>query len=149
MRRSALISASSSSTFILAGMDTTSNATARLLHLLAAHSDVQNKLREEILEAQAGEAMSYEQIMGLPYLDAVCRETLRLYVRTVSVQCFSAFADHTSLQPCSCRTSIPRVSPGNLRAFAYSSTNRSRHRLGPVKMLCFPSQSPSEGSTAR
>ena len=66
-------------------MDTTSNATARLLHLLAAHSDVQNKLREEILEAQAGEAMSYEQIMGLPYLDAVCRETLRLYVSTLNV----------------------------------------------------------------
>ncbi|KAI0697071.1 cytochrome P450 [Cerioporus squamosus] len=67
------------STFILAGMDTTSNATSRLLHLLAINPDVQQKLRDEILEAQAGQEVSYDQVMDLPYLDAVTRETLRLY----------------------------------------------------------------------
>ena len=72
------------STFILAGMDTTSSVTVRLLHVLATHTDIQEKLRKEILESQAGEEMSYEQIMGLPYLDAVCRETLRLYVSASS-----------------------------------------------------------------
>ena len=120
-----------------------------ILSLLAEHPEVQDKLRKEILEASKGEDLDYDSLVSLPYLDAVCRETLRLYVRTVSVQSFSAFAHHTSLQPRSCRTSIPRVSPGNLRAFAYSDTNRSRHRLGLVKMLCYPSQNPSEGSTAR
>ncbi len=66
------------STFILAGMDTTSNATSRLLHLLAMNPDVQEKLRNEILDAQAGQEVSYDQVMDLPYLDAVTRETLRL-----------------------------------------------------------------------
>ncbi|TBU47494.1 cytochrome P450 [Dichomitus squalens] len=68
------------STFILAGMDTTSNATARLLYLLAENPSVQKRLREEILEAQAGEEISYDQLNELPFLDSVCRETLRLYV---------------------------------------------------------------------
>ncbi|RPD55386.1 cytochrome P450 [Lentinus tigrinus ALCF2SS1-7] len=67
------------STFILAGMDTTSNATCRLLQLLAANPSVQQKLRDEILNAQAGQEVSYDEVMGLPYLDAVTRETLRLY----------------------------------------------------------------------
>ncbi|KAH9941830.1 cytochrome P450 [Epithele typhae] len=57
------------STFILAGMDTTSNALSRILWLLSGRQDVQAKLRAEIVEAQG----------GLPYLDAVCRETLRVY----------------------------------------------------------------------
>ncbi len=67
-------------TFILAGMDTTSNATSRLLHILACNPDVQTKLRNEILDAQAEQEVSYDQLMSLPYLDAVCRETLRLCV---------------------------------------------------------------------
>ncbi|KAM5533699.1 hypothetical protein V8D89_012666 [Ganoderma adspersum] len=72
-------------TFILAGMDTTSNATARLLHLLALHPDVQKRLRAEIVEAQAGEEIGYDRLNDLPFLDSVCRETLRLYgpVRTL------------------------------------------------------------------
>ena len=66
------------STFILAGMDTTSNAISRLLHLLALHPDVQAKLRDELLDAGVREAVPYDQLIELPYLDAVCRETLRL-----------------------------------------------------------------------
>ena len=60
-------------------MDTTSSAAARLFYLLSEHQDVQDKLRAEIREAKEeyGE-LTYEQINGLPYLDAVCRETLRL-----------------------------------------------------------------------
>ncbi|KAF9820625.1 hypothetical protein IEO21_01328 [Rhodonia placenta] len=67
-------------TFIFAGMDTTSGALAHILQLLADHPDVQTKLRAEILEAQGdGEDISYDQLVELPYLEAVCRETLRLY----------------------------------------------------------------------
>ncbi|KAM5535780.1 hypothetical protein V8D89_010594 [Ganoderma adspersum] len=67
-------------------MDTTSNATARLLHLLALNPDVQKRLRTEIVEAQAGEEISYDRLNDLPFLDSVCRETLRLYcpVRTLA-----------------------------------------------------------------
>ena len=59
-------------------MDTTSNALAMTLHLLAQYPDVQDKLRNEVLEASNGEDLDYDTLVGLPYLDAVCRETLRL-----------------------------------------------------------------------
>ena len=68
------------STFIFAGMDTTSNALSRILHLLCQHQDVQDKLRVEIRAAveQYGLEIPYDELSALPYLDAVCRETLRL-----------------------------------------------------------------------
>lgn len=63
-------------------MDTTSNATSRVLHLLAQHPDVQERVRREVVQARvaAGGDLDYDQLHGLPYLDAACRETLRLYV---------------------------------------------------------------------
>ncbi|KAI0368654.1 cytochrome P450 [Pilatotrama ljubarskyi] len=69
------------STFILAGVDTTSNALSRILHLLAEHPDIQAKLRAELQEAyeRYGDKIPYNELMQLPYLDAVCRETLRLH----------------------------------------------------------------------
>lgn len=59
-------------------MDTTSNALARTLHLLSEHPAVQQCLREELMAAFDGEDLSYDTLVSLPYLDAVCRETLRL-----------------------------------------------------------------------
>ena len=50
------------------------------LSLLAEHPEVQQKLREEILEASKSQDLDYDALVSLPYLDAVCRETLRLYV---------------------------------------------------------------------
>ncbi|KAI0657085.1 cytochrome P450 [Cubamyces menziesii] len=67
------------STFIFAAMDTTSNALSMILSLLAQHPHVQHKLRKEILEAAQGEDLDYDALVSLPYLDAVCRETLRLH----------------------------------------------------------------------
>ena len=63
-------------------MDTTSNAMARVLHLLSEHPDIQQQLREEIMHARddgTGKLrdLDYDEVMGLPFLDAVCRETLR------------------------------------------------------------------------
>ncbi|KAH9853051.1 cytochrome P450 [Lenzites betulinus] len=73
------------STLILAGMDTTANALARILYLLAENLDVQERLRAEIfaaVEAEGdGDTLEYDRLMALPYLDAVCRETLRSVVR--------------------------------------------------------------------
>lgn len=71
-----------SRTISLAGMDTTSNGLARTLHLLSGRPDVQEKLREEITDAIAkhGPEMDYDTLTGLPYLDAVCKETFRLWV---------------------------------------------------------------------
>ncbi|KAF9064449.1 cytochrome P450 [Rhodocollybia butyracea] len=76
------------STFIFAAMDTTSNGLSRILHLLAMHPDVQDKMRREILEARnrhQRERFSYDELVALPYLDAVCRETLRLHPPVTSL----------------------------------------------------------------
>lgn len=65
----------------MAGTDTTSNALARTLHLLSQHPEVQERLRNEILEAQSargGGDIEYDDLVELPYLDTICRETLRL-----------------------------------------------------------------------
>lgn len=64
-----------------AATDTTSGALSRILYLLARHPDVQGKLRLQIKDAcfqAGGEDLSYNALDGLPYLDAVIRETMRL-----------------------------------------------------------------------
>ncbi|KDR76158.1 hypothetical protein GALMADRAFT_210825 [Galerina marginata CBS 339.88] len=65
-----------------AGTDTTSAALSRTLHLLALHKDVQQKAREEVRKARkegGGQDISYDVLVSLPYLDAICKETLRLH----------------------------------------------------------------------
>ena len=55
----------------------------RILHLLAQNPDVQEKLRAELTEARGGPGnmgdIDYDNLVKLPYLDAVCRETLRVF----------------------------------------------------------------------
>jgi len=68
------------STLTFAAMDTTSSALARIIHLLSTHQDVQSKVRQEIVDARNRYGnVGYDELVTLPYLDAVCRETLRLY----------------------------------------------------------------------
>ncbi|TFK34561.1 cytochrome P450 [Crucibulum laeve] len=68
------------STLTFAATDTTSGALSRILFLLSTHPDVQQKLRQEIIDARDdGQDLSYDILVNLPYLDAICRETLRLY----------------------------------------------------------------------
>ncbi|EIM84951.1 cytochrome P450 [Stereum hirsutum FP-91666 SS1] len=69
------------STLIFAAMDTTSSAMARIIHMLAENQEAQEKLREELIKArQVAEGdLDYDSLLELPYLDAVCRETLRLH----------------------------------------------------------------------
>ncbi|CCM00085.1 uncharacterized protein FIBRA_02112 [Fibroporia radiculosa] len=67
-------------TLLFAAMDTTSNSLARILERLAQRLDVQEKLRREIIQAwnDSDGNLSYDSLMRLPYLDAVCRETMRV-----------------------------------------------------------------------
>lgn len=66
-------------TLIFAAMDTTSGALCRTLHLLAQHPEVQEKLRQEIVAARGAYGdLQYDELVSLPFLDAVCRETLRM-----------------------------------------------------------------------
>ncbi|KAI0355873.1 cytochrome P450 [Trametes cingulata] len=68
------------STITIAAVDTTSSALSMILFLLAQHVDVQTRLREELHAAcHEGRDLEYDELVSLPYLDAVCRETLRLY----------------------------------------------------------------------
>ncbi|TEB40176.1 cytochrome P450 [Coprinellus micaceus] len=70
------------SSLTFAAMDTTSGALSRTLWLLSRNVGAQNKLREEIREAHrrcGGDRLGYDEVVSLPFLDAVCRETLRLY----------------------------------------------------------------------
>lgn len=61
-------------------MDTTSNAMARIIHTLSKNQEAQDRLREELTNARqaAGGDLDYDSLHDLPYLEAVCRETLRL-----------------------------------------------------------------------
>jgi hypothetical protein len=97
-------------------MDTTSNALSRILDILASHPEAQEKLRLEIMEGrqQYGDEIPYDKLVALPYLDAVCRETLRLWVMFDSVSCLTTFNDRRPLQLHSCRwrvTSVCCLSP--------------------------------------
>ncbi len=63
----------------MAATDTTSCALSRLLHLLALHPDVQDKLRKGLKEAcEDNEELTHDLLVSLPFLEAVCCETLRL-----------------------------------------------------------------------
>jgi cytochrome P450 len=45
------------------------------------HPESQERLRLELMDTRVERRdISYDDLMRLPYLDAVCKETLRLYV---------------------------------------------------------------------
>ncbi|RDB27404.1 hypothetical protein Hypma_004362 [Hypsizygus marmoreus] len=72
---------------IFGAQDTTSSALSRILYMLSMHPKVQADVRDELrttLRAKRAEGdlsgrMTYDDIMALPLLDAVIKETLRLY----------------------------------------------------------------------
>ncbi|EUC57620.1 cytochrome P450 family protein [Rhizoctonia solani AG-3 Rhs1AP] len=73
---------------VFAGNDTTSAALAQTFYLLAKHLDVQDRIREEVQEAHRlyGRDLDYDQLNSLTFLDAVCRESLRLWAPAQMVE---------------------------------------------------------------
>ena len=72
---------------IFAGVHTTSTGLDQILNILALHPEAQAKLREEIVKVReecSGEEPTHEQLITMSYLDAVVRETLRLFVLSSS-----------------------------------------------------------------
>nr|WCC58102.1 cytochrome P450 [Pharsalia antennata] len=67
--------------FFLAGFETTSTLLSFLSYELALNPDVQSKLQEEVDRATKGgsKKVSYEEILGMKYLDQVVSEALRKY----------------------------------------------------------------------
>jgi len=72
---------------VIAGRDTTAQALSWAFYCLCIHSDVQAKVREEVVSVvgqhgrvpSATTAMSYEMLQQLRYTEAVCLEVLRLH----------------------------------------------------------------------
>lgn len=64
-------------TFMVAGVDTSAISLAWAMHWLARTPDVKDKLSAELATASADE--TGEVLLGLPYLEAVFLETLRMY----------------------------------------------------------------------
>ncbi|KAI0788189.1 hypothetical protein C8Q74DRAFT_664108 [Fomes fomentarius] len=81
-----------SRTSTMAGMEMSLNALSRIVHVLAERPEVQMKPRAEIKDARArlGEDVSYDDLVKLPYLDAVVRETL-----CMGLHCPEVSARHT------------------------------------------------------
>ncbi|KAH0835841.1 cytochrome P450 [Lanmaoa asiatica] len=65
-------------TFLSAGHETTGMATTWALHAMTTAPEIQTKLREELLSVET-ENPSMDELMALPYLDAVVKETLRVH----------------------------------------------------------------------
>ncbi|KXN81167.1 Cytochrome P450 4F12 [Leucoagaricus sp. SymC.cos] len=70
------------SVLIFGALDTTSATLSRILWQLSRREDIQEKIRQEIQELQNErgiDRLSYEDLSNLPWLDALVKETLRLY----------------------------------------------------------------------
>ncbi|KAI0364507.1 cytochrome P450 [Pilatotrama ljubarskyi] len=70
-------------TFLVAGHETTSTATAWCLFGLSQSPRVQSKLREELLGVET-DSPTMDELSALPYLDMVVRETLRFHAPVAS-----------------------------------------------------------------
>ncbi|KAJ7609472.1 cytochrome P450 [Roridomyces roridus] len=65
-------------TLLFAGQETTSAVISWTLHVMSLQPRVQTKLRDELLSLDTDNPTT-EELNGLPYLECVVRETLRLY----------------------------------------------------------------------
>ncbi|KAL8636826.1 MAG: hypothetical protein Q9228_005825 [Teloschistes exilis] len=75
-------------TFLAAGHETSASALTWAIYLLAKHPDIQARLRDELTHSSlphpsddptSSAVVTAETIEKLPYLNAVCREVLRLF----------------------------------------------------------------------
>ncbi|KAI0739177.1 cytochrome P450 [Daedaleopsis nitida] len=72
------------SLLLLAGTDTTSSTLMRAVEVLSRHPEAQKRLRKELTDATHGAGCSlsdfdYDAYTSLPYLEAVVKETIRMY----------------------------------------------------------------------
>lgn len=64
---------------VFAAHETTASAMALMMYSLARHREWQAEARAEIVAARAGEAPALDELSQMPIIEAVFRETLRLY----------------------------------------------------------------------
>ncbi|KAF8957832.1 cytochrome P450 [Flammula alnicola] len=69
-----------------AGLDSTSGGITRILHVLSENPAIQQRLRREIIDSGITKSVpTFEDLNSLPYLDAIIKETLRLYPPLITV----------------------------------------------------------------
>ena len=66
-------------TLMVAGHETTSHALTWTFYLLGEHPEVESKLMEELREVLGGRAPTVDDLKRLPWLEAVLKESMRLY----------------------------------------------------------------------
>ena len=88
-------------TFYFAGNDTTATLISWTIWLLSQHSDVLEKTRKELADQgiyENGAVPTYDQLQKCSFLEAVLKETLRLYPPAGSAR-YSANAGETWVDP--------------------------------------------------
>ncbi|KAF8671514.1 cytochrome p450 [Rhizoctonia solani] len=104
-------------TIVFAGFETTSSSLARTIHFLAEHPHIQDQLREELQAARA----DLRDCDTLPYLDAIVRETLRLFPPVPTIERDTWGDDAEEFRPERWLNSLPQsVSKGGIPG-VYSS----------------------------
>ncbi|KAJ9210545.1 hypothetical protein DTO166G4_7857 [Paecilomyces variotii] len=114
-------------TFLAAGHETTASAFQWVIYALCKHPGIQSRLRDEIRAnlpspSHTSNTISASIIDSLPYLNAVCNETLRFYP-SVPLTIREAARDTTVVGH-----HIPK---GSLLVLAPEATNRSKELWGP------------------
>ncbi|EIW74082.1 cytochrome P450 [Coniophora puteana RWD-64-598 SS2] len=121
---------------LVAGYETTSISLSWALTELAKNKDVQTKLREELSQF-VGKDPTYEQLNnGLPYLDAVVLETLRIHAPVPETTRLAAEDDVIPLsEPIKDASGTPRdhivVAEGTQVTVSIHFVNRSEKFWGP------------------
>ncbi|TFY53271.1 hypothetical protein EVG20_g10195 [Dentipellis fragilis] len=127
---------------IFGAQDTSASALSRLVYMLGQHPEVQDKLRRELQTAlqhrNADGELDHDELSTLPWLDAVIKETLRLYppvpfVRRVTTQtCTVPLL--TPIRPTDA-TQAPMnsltIPEGTTLFVGIATANRSPHIWGP------------------
>ena len=110
--------------FLIAGRDTTAQAMSWCLFLLMRSEQVQEKVRSEIHQVCGDvEGLDYEKLGNFHYLEAVLRESLRLYP---SVPLDLKFVSNADTLPDG--THVPR---GSALIYGAYAMGRSREIWGP------------------
>jgi len=66
-------------TILLAGHETTANATAFTFYLLSAHPEIEQKVIQEVDEVLGDRVPTFDEVSKLKYLDLVVKESMRIY----------------------------------------------------------------------
>ncbi|KIO30005.1 hypothetical protein M407DRAFT_242362 [Tulasnella calospora MUT 4182] len=127
-------------TFVMVGHETISNALNFALYELARNPEMQDKLRKEMTEfvgSGPGGEPTYEEYQSqLPYLDAVCKEGLRMYPPASHTERIALADDVLPLRfpvttPSGEQLSSIRVKRGQLINVPTIAINRSHTVWGP------------------